>query len=73
MLEEHEWEQVFPVHPLHGRGALAKYFEITGFRETNFKTLWHHRLSLYGPECRVCGKLLRTPRAQWCAACGAFR
>jgi len=51
-------------------GALNRYFEITGFRETNVNAIWHHRLSLYGPPCSVCGKPLRTPRAKLCAACG---
>ena len=55
---------------VYGRGALEKYFEITGYRETNLNALWHHRLSLFGPPCRRCGKPLRTPRAQLCAACG---
>jgi hypothetical protein len=51
--------------------ALKRYFEITGFRETNINALWHHRLGLFGLPCRVCGKPLRTPRARMCAACGA--
>jgi len=54
----------------YGDGALERYFKITGFRETNINALWHHRLSLYGPPCSSCGKLLRTPRAKFCAACG---
>jgi hypothetical protein len=55
----------------HGQGAIERYFEITGFRETNANAIWHHRLSLFGPRCAACGKLLRTPRAKLCAACGA--
>jgi hypothetical protein len=54
-------------------GALTRYFEITGFRETNTNALWHHRLSLFGPRCGVCGKPLRTPRARMCVACGTPR
>ncbi len=56
---------------VHKNGALKRYFEITGFRETNVNAIWHHRLSLHGPPCIVCGKPLRTPRAKLCAACGA--
>jgi hypothetical protein len=55
---------------VYGDGALQRYFGITGFQETNINALWHHRLSLYGPACSCCGKLLRTPRAKFCAACG---
>jgi hypothetical protein len=56
---------------VYGDGALQRYFEITGFRETNVNALWHHRLALLGPLCSACGKPLRTPRAKMCAACGA--
>ncbi|MGF1628515.1 MAG: hypothetical protein ACFCUT_03520 [Kiloniellaceae bacterium] len=54
----------------YGREALERYFQITGFRETNADALWHHRLSDFGPPCRACGKPLRTPRAKLCAECG---
>jgi hypothetical protein len=54
-----------------GAGALKRYFEITGHRETNIQALWHHRLSLFGPPCSVCDKPLRTPRAKMCAECGS--
>jgi hypothetical protein len=57
----------------YGNGALNRYFQITGFYETNVNALWHHRLSLYGPSCSDCGKPLRTPRAKMCAACGSPR
>lgn len=55
----------------YGREALERYFQITGFRETNADALWHHRLSAFGPPCSACGKPLRTPRAKLCAECGA--
>jgi len=48
---------------------LAEYQRITGFRETNPNAVWHHRLSIYGPPCRVCGKPLRTPQAKVCGSC----
>jgi hypothetical protein len=54
-------------------GALERYYATTGFRETDIDALWHHRLSMFGPPCRACGKPLRTPRAKLCAACGASR
>ncbi|CAJ0887006.1 hypothetical protein R77567_03899 [Ralstonia sp. LMG 32965] len=54
-----------------GSKALAAYERITGVKETNPNALLHHRLSLYGPTCQNCGKPLRTPKAEHCAACGA--
>lgn len=50
--------------------ACERYFEITGFTETNPDALWHHRLSIYGSECTQCGHLFRTPEASFCANCG---
>lgn len=56
-----------------GERALATYERISGFKETNPLALYHHRLSLYGPPCAECGKPLRTPAANYCAACSAPR
>jgi hypothetical protein len=53
--------------------ALDLYQRLTSFRETNPNALWHHRMSLDGPICAICGKPLRTPEASFCAACGARR
>lgn len=50
--------------------ACERYFEITGFRETNPNALWHHYLSHFGFECPSCGYLLRTAKASFCANCG---
>jgi len=55
----------------HGHTALELYRAITGFAETNINAIRHHRISLYGLPCQACGKPLRTPRASFCAACGA--
>jgi hypothetical protein len=53
--------------------VLALYRELTGFPESNVDALWHHRISLYGPPCRECGKPLRTPVARRCVECGTER
>jgi hypothetical protein len=42
--------------------ACASYERLTGFRETNYLSIYHHRLSIYGPTCAQCGRLLRTPK-----------
>ena len=54
-----------------GTTAINLYNEITGFGETNVNAIWHHRAADHGPPCAACGKPLRTPRASFCAACGA--
>lgn len=53
--------------------ALSKWREMTGYEETEFERLWHHQLAKYGKPCKKCGKPLRTPKARFCAACGAKR
>ncbi|MDB4537943.1 hypothetical protein N9230_04940 [Akkermansiaceae bacterium] len=76
-------ERIKEYREVHGAGltealkavrdeACEKYFELTGFRESNPDALWHHRLSIYGPECESCGELLRTSEASYCANCGAL-
>lgn len=52
------------------KSATGLFFEMTGYVETNYATLYHHRLSDYGPECTKCGYLFRTPMAKHCANCG---
>jgi len=53
--------------------ATEKYRELTGFEETNFAAIYHHRLKDFGPECSKCGHLLRTSKASYCASCGQVR
>lgn len=57
----------------HWDDALRLFHRITGLDAVDPNAIWHHRLALYGPPCRACGKPLRTPRASLCAACGAAR
>ena len=76
MLDEDEWARIAPLMSItranmDRQGALDLYEEMTGLRETNINAIWHHRIALYGPPCTECGKPLRTPRASFCAACGA--
>jgi len=58
------------IEAVDSRDVLEQYRELTGFHETNVNAIWHHRLRDYGPPCTSCRKLLRTPRAKFCAACG---
>ncbi|MBK0378889.1 hypothetical protein [Mucilaginibacter segetis] len=52
---------------------LRYYYELTGFAETNPVAILHHKITLYGPPCKKCGKPYRTPVASFCAACGNIR
>ncbi len=53
--------------------ALDEFARLTGTQETNVDAIWHHRLSLYGPPCRSCGRPLRTPAAKLCGSCMTAR
>jgi hypothetical protein len=52
------------------RPVFDVYEKMTGIRTSDTSEILHHRLSLYGPPCSGCGKLLRTPRAAKCLMCG---
>jgi hypothetical protein len=72
MLDEHEFSLVAAHFSKTDRGkaAVDEYNRITGFAETNWNAVWHHRISIYGPPCLRCGKVLRTPIAFKCFECG---
>ena len=53
----------------HYAPLLARYKEMTGHPESNPNAVIHHRLFLYGPPCKKCGKPLRTPKAKLCGSC----
>ena len=82
MLDEHEWAQIderwkdswgakgeWPIEERF-KPVRELYLQLTGFDEPNHLAIMHHRISLYGDPCENCGKLLRTPEATFCAACG---
>lgn len=54
---------------IHFGVMLKRYEEITGCKETNPNAVLHYCLSLYGPPCKRCGKLLRSPNAKICGSC----
>jgi hypothetical protein len=70
MLDDAEAMYIFEP-PESERRILDRYFEVTGFNEPNQAAVYHHVIAQYGPPCSNCGRPLRTPRARWCAACGA--
>jgi hypothetical protein len=50
--------------------AVEKFEELTGYRNVDYDVIFYLRRSSYGPKCKSCGKLFRTPEARFCAACG---
>jgi hypothetical protein len=69
MLYKNEARYVFGLE--QGEEILKRYFQVTGLHETNAASVYHHIIEQHGPPCAKCKKPLRTPRATWCAACGA--
>jgi len=62
------------LHMRQYRSVLDAYHSITGSEHNGHPwLLMHHRISIYGPICSTCSKPLRTPKASYCAACGADR
>jgi hypothetical protein len=52
------------------KDLLKFYNDLTEFGETEPNAIMHHRIALYGSPCENCGKPYRTPKANFCAACG---
>lgn len=49
--------------------VLQRYKDVTGQHETNINAIWHHIRSEYGPDCKYCGRALRTPTLRYCYEC----
>ncbi len=79
MLDEEEYWRVFMLFNKgigNARerlyGPLSREYErITGVTMQYDREYLHHRLALYGPPCKACGKPLRSSRAKLCGACMA--
>lgn len=52
---------------------LEFYNKLTGHEETNPNAIMHHRIKMYGPPCKNCGKPYKTSVATFCSACGHRR
>jgi hypothetical protein len=57
-----------PLHELYAPVCIH-YERITGVKEPDHDEIMKHRISLYGPPCKLCHKPLRTPKAKICGAC----
>lgn len=51
--------------------AVAKFEELTGYKNMSYEVMFYLRRSSYGPKCKNCEKLFRTPQARFCAECGS--
>ena len=50
--------------------ATNKFEELTGYKDIPYDLIFYLRRSDYGPQCQHCNKVLRTPKAKFCAECG---
>jgi hypothetical protein len=74
MVDDSEWSRMWSGHESRQatdkQAVLDEYERLTGYKETNYNALFHHRISDHGPPCPRCGKVLRTPVAYKCFECG---
>ncbi len=82
-LDETEWTEISPNLPVSlitmmeaGKGnpaldipAVKAFQELTGYTIGDRNAIYHHRRILYGHNCTVCGNLIRSPMASYCAHC----
>jgi hypothetical protein len=79
MLDEEEYRRVYSLFNTGVGNSLERlwgplrreYERITGLPAVHRGDIVHHRLALYGPPCKACGKPLRSQRAKLCGACMA--
>jgi hypothetical protein len=70
MIEESEWRALWT--GAADQAVMHECQQLTGLPPTltTRKLMLSHRRCNYGPPCPSCGKLFRSPKAAFCAACG---
>lgn len=50
--------------------AVEMFEKLTGYKNMGCDVMLYLRRSSYGPKCKKCSKLFRTPKAKLCVTCG---